>query len=69
MTKLSGILGGFDRLVRVIPNAPSIVGAGFNPVAFSPSLPEADREAIKQLLRPLGNATRRPSRSSKPSRS
>ena len=28
MTKLSGILGGFDRLVRMIPNAPSIVGAG-----------------------------------------
>lgn len=54
LAKLSVILGGFDRLARMIPNAPSIVGAGFNPVAFSPSLPEADRETIRQLVRPLG---------------
>lgn len=54
MAKLCGILGGFDRLVRVIPNAPSIVGAGFNPVAFSQNLPQADRDAVRQLLRPLG---------------
>ena len=55
MARLSGILGGFDRLARVIPNAPSIVGAGFNPVAFSSSLTPADRGLVKDLLSPLGD--------------
>jgi pyrroline-5-carboxylate reductase len=54
LAKLSGLLGGFDRLVRVIPNAPSIVGAGFNPVAFSSRLTSADRVLVKDLLSPLG---------------
>jgi len=55
MAKLNAVLGGFDRLVRVIPNAPSIVGAGFNPVAFSSSLTPADRGLVKDLLSPLGD--------------
>ena len=38
VAKLTGLLGGFGRLARVIPNAPSLVGAGFNPVAFAPGL-------------------------------
>ena len=54
MVRLSDLLGGFDRLVRVIPNAPSIVGAGFNPVAFSSSLTPADRGLVTDLLSPLG---------------
>ncbi len=55
MAKLTGLLGGFQRLARVIPNAPSIVGAGFNPIAFSSTLAEADRDMIRGLFRPLGN--------------
>jgi len=55
MARLSGILGGFDRLARVIPNAPSIVGAGFNPMAFSSSMTPADRGLVKDLLSPLGD--------------
>ncbi len=47
-------MGGFARVARVIPNAPSIVGAGFNPVAFSPGLPPADRRALGAVLAPLG---------------
>ena len=54
--RLSGLLGGFDRIARAIPNAPSIVGSGFNPVAFGPGLSEADRAAILDLLAPLGDA-------------
>jgi pyrroline-5-carboxylate reductase len=34
IAKLTELLGGFARLARVIPNAPSVIGAGFNPVAF-----------------------------------
>jgi pyrroline-5-carboxylate reductase len=53
---ISGLLDGFDRLARVIPNAASIVGAGFNPVSFSPALPSVDRERLSSLLRDLGEA-------------
>jgi pyrroline-5-carboxylate reductase len=52
--KLTGMLNGFDRLTRVIPNAPSIVGAGFNPLAFSSALPQSDRDVVLDLLAPLG---------------
>jgi pyrroline-5-carboxylate reductase len=52
--KLKTLLGGFDRLARVIPNAPSIVGAGYNPVAFSEGLPAESRTEIETLLDGLG---------------
>lgn len=52
--KIAEMLGGFGRVARAIPNAPSLVGAGYNPVAFAPSLPAADRDAVTRLLRPLG---------------
>ncbi len=37
IAQLSAGLGGFDRIVRMIPNAPSVVNRGYNPVAFSPA--------------------------------
>jgi pyrroline-5-carboxylate reductase len=52
--KLSALLGGFDRLARVIPNAPSVVGAGYNPVAFGDGLPADLRTEIETLLDRLG---------------
>lgn len=54
IAKLSELLGGFARLARVIPNAPSIVNFGWNPVAFGPALTPNDKAAITQLLSPLG---------------
>jgi len=54
LANLAGLLGGFSRLARVIPNAPSIVGAGFNPVCVGPDADEAMRRAVLDLLRPLG---------------
>jgi pyrroline-5-carboxylate reductase len=53
--KLTGLLGGFERLARAIPNAPSLIGAGFNPVAFAPALAAADRAEVTALLAPLGD--------------
>lgn len=47
-------LGGFARLARQNPNAPSLVGAGYNPIAFDPGLPAADRAALLAFLAPLG---------------
>ena len=52
--KLSALLGGFARLARVIPNAPSVVNFGFDPVAFAPVLSAADKTEITNLLAPLG---------------
>jgi pyrroline-5-carboxylate reductase len=47
-------LGGFARLARQNPNAPSLVGQGYNPIAFDPGLPAADRDALLAFLAPLG---------------
>lgn len=49
-------LGGFARLARQNPNAPSLVGAGYNPITFDPGLPAADRAALLSFLAPLGDA-------------
>lgn len=54
LARLRELLGGFERIARVIPNAPSIAGLGYNPVAFSASLNEADRAKVLTLWEPLG---------------
>ena len=54
LAKLGELLGGFARLARVIPNAPSVVNFGFNPVAFGSALTAADKAALSGLLEPLG---------------
>lgn len=54
LAKLTELLGGFARLARVIPNAPSLIGRGYNPMCFSPSLTLSDRSELKSLLTPLG---------------
>ncbi len=54
IAKLTELLGGFARLVRVIPNAPSVVNFGFNPVAFGMALTVTDKTEVTALLLPLG---------------
>jgi len=54
IAKLTELLGGFTRVARVIPNAPSVVNFGFNPVAFGPALTAEDRAEILNLFTPLG---------------
>jgi pyrroline-5-carboxylate reductase len=55
IAKLSELLGGFQRIVRVIPNAPSLIGAGHNPMAFAAALTAADKEAVTSLFSVLGD--------------
>jgi pyrroline-5-carboxylate reductase len=55
MARLSELLGGFSRVARVIPNAPSVVDSGFNPVSFGPALAPEDRARLTSLLEPLGD--------------
>jgi pyrroline-5-carboxylate reductase len=52
--KLAGCLTGFTRIARMIPNAPSIVGRGYNPIAYSSSLTAQDRNALATLFAGLG---------------
>jgi len=54
IAKLTELLGGFVRLARVIPNAPSIVNFGFNPVAFGMALTVTDKTEVTALLSTLG---------------
>ena len=55
LTKLTELLGGFARLARVIPNAPSVMNLGFNPVTFAPALTAADKTELTGLFAPLGD--------------
>lgn len=52
--KLSGLLGGFSRIARMIPNAPSMVHRGFNPAAYGAGLSGEDRKLLGRLFCPLG---------------
>jgi pyrroline-5-carboxylate reductase len=54
IAKLTESLGGFNRVVRVIPNAPSIIGHGFNPITFSEAMGGKEKAEILALLGPLG---------------
>jgi pyrroline-5-carboxylate reductase len=54
IARMTEALGGFDRIVRLIPNAASIIGRGYNPIAFSAALSGQDRENIESLVSALG---------------
>ncbi|HID21148.1 MAG TPA: pyrroline-5-carboxylate reductase, partial [Planctomycetaceae bacterium] len=56
ISTLREMLAGFDRLARVIPNAPSIIGRGYNPVSYSAALGETDRHTVQRLFQPLGQS-------------
>lgn len=55
IAKLKETLGGFGRVVRSIPNAASVVNAGFNPVALSADLAGAERDGLLGWLGKLGD--------------
>ena len=51
IAQISELLGGLQNIARVIPNAPSIVNAGYNPVAFSGRMGDAERKTVLELSR------------------
>ncbi|HEX2867857.1 MAG TPA: NAD(P)-binding domain-containing protein [Ignavibacteriales bacterium] len=55
ISKMQETLGGFDRIVRMIPNAPSIVNAGYNPVSFSAGISEKEKSGLLKLFSNLGD--------------
>ncbi len=54
IARLTEGLAGFNRIMRVIPNAASIIGEGYNPTAFSEALSVQDKDDIRKLLSLLG---------------
>ncbi len=52
---IAGALGA-SRVVRMIPNAPSAIGRGYNPVAYSTGMDADTRTALAALFTPWGNA-------------
>jgi pyrroline-5-carboxylate reductase len=47
-------LDGFQRIARMIPNAPSIIGKGYNPMVFSSGLSAEEQRTLRTLLATLG---------------
>jgi pyrroline-5-carboxylate reductase len=45
---------GTKRVVRMIPNAPSAIGAGYNPVHFSEAIEPETKERLTALFAPWG---------------
>jgi pyrroline-5-carboxylate reductase len=56
MEKMSSALGGFTRIVRMIPNAPSVIHEGYNPVCFAPALSENERSSLLHLFKIWGES-------------
>lgn len=54
MARLSEILGGFNRIVRMLPNAPSAIGRGYNPVCFPDGLSGEEKQRLLVLFGNFG---------------
>jgi pyrroline-5-carboxylate reductase len=54
LSKISAILDRHARIVRMIPNAPSMVNTGYNPVAFSRAIPGEEKAALAGLFNAFG---------------
>jgi pyrroline-5-carboxylate reductase len=47
-------LPALSKLVRMIPNATSVINEGYNPIWFNPGFPSDDKEIIFQMMDFLG---------------
>lgn len=56
IAKLSEMLNGFNRIIRMIPNAPSIINNGYNPVCFSMVFTKTEKEELLNILNILGES-------------
>lgn len=51
---INQLTGGRNPVIRMIPNAPSLVNEGYNPVVFGPTCPDMVRKPFTDLMAPLG---------------
>jgi len=54
--KISALLDGFNRIVRMIPNAPSIIHQGYNPVVFGSEIEETKKTWLLNLFKYWGES-------------
>lgn len=52
--QISGMLGGFSRIVRMIPNAPAIIGKGYNPIVYPAGLSIQEKDQIARIFSAFG---------------
>ncbi len=45
---------GSRKIARIIPNAPSIINKGYNPITFSNDMTEKEKMRLLEILEPLG---------------
>ncbi len=55
---LSRWLGGYGRIVRVMPNTPALVRAGVSGLYAAPATTPADRDAAERILSAVGSVIR-----------
>lgn len=53
--EISQSLDGFQNVVRMIPNAPSIINNGYNPISFSPKINNIIKKELLDYFSVLGN--------------
>jgi pyrroline-5-carboxylate reductase len=49
------LLGGFNRIIRLLPLASSIIGKGYNPVVFSKSIDNDSKEFLSDIFNIFGH--------------
>ncbi|MDR1367192.1 MAG: pyrroline-5-carboxylate reductase [Candidatus Accumulibacter sp.] len=54
LVDLSRWLGGYDRLVRAMPNTPALIGAGMTGLFAHPSVAEAERRGAERIMQAVG---------------
>lgn len=52
--KISSLLDGNRKVVRMIPNAPTVINNGYNPVAYSENITFAERNELINFFSALG---------------
>jgi pyrroline-5-carboxylate reductase len=55
ISKIKEFLGKTANVVRMIPNAPSIIGKGYNPVSFEADFPGDKKEFLIELFKNWGS--------------
>jgi len=55
LADLSRWLGGYDKLVRTMPNTPAMIGSGVTGLFALPSVSEAERLGTERVLQAVGS--------------
>lgn len=55
LADLSRWLGGYERLVRVMPNTPALIGAGVAGMFALPTVSEAERLGAERIMQAVGS--------------